>query len=489
VNYPDSGNNLIFVKIPYDSVNEHESVIKSILKNDYIPYSDFISDDSAYWKAEASSLPKDITGAISTKYDGFELSESIAKAYAITRYCISAMGLIENVTATTHPALTNVSAILDQSSQELTTSDSSSSSIRLNIYQYYRAIKEVYEYYLFSSASGKENFSINSMSSGYAIASEWPSSFGESDSLVASLIENINSVFKLLLNTDSEDVYKKAYAKIISSMSKTLLDMSEVMKSASVSGLSFVDRIEFYMLGLYGIKLLQAKSSDINNQMFVYMRLMAEASSDSSSFSNISIASKTDFGIIYSYLIYPMIRLPVDYYGNGILNQSSDFFISYKAWKLIEDIMEKIYISGNLSSAEKNRLTATFSGNETVSDSNSKTLLSVFLGSDISNISSSDVLSKLSDMISDAETIAENKDGMIVSYSTKNNSDNAVSFVTKAIEMFISYTSQIYDIRMYKSYDTKSECVPISENIVHSHSSVKSESVSYDESVTIAKMA
>jgi hypothetical protein len=507
---------LVFVRIPYDAVNEHEAVMSAISNNDFSEYSDFVKDDSTYWKIGQDLISKEISGAVSTKYSGYELSESIAKVYAMTRYCISAMSIIEKYGSKHY--LTSTSDQRGAVSLDYVDTDVKSSSDNVDLYQYYRAIWDAFEYYLYKKQEeslklldDKHFNPFMTMTNRYGIASAWPSGNDKDLAIINNLISIYDTAASNVSAKNIQD-YGTLYSNVYNLRKASLLKFCETIGNTGVDGLTSIDQIMDYADGLCIIyHMISSKWS--NDGIVNFLKYMCAKNSDTASFSSVLANAGTGmpFSILYKYIISPMIKLPIDYYGNGLLNGSmSDSLLRNNEFEdLIEYVINNVYTDASMSYGSKLETSSTYgyrgsslksidvtgistidSSFQKVTDSlSSSSLISVFFGSGYASMTADAISDKITEMISDATEKAENLDDMSILYSTSSNSNNAAAFINAALTMFISYTSQIYDVKLYKTYDTKSECMPVTDSVTHAKRSVRTDVMYSDESVTIKKVA
>jgi hypothetical protein len=92
---------------------------------------------------------------------------------------------------------------------------------------------------------------------------------------------------------------------------------------------------------------------------------------------------------------------------------------------------------------------------------------------------------KILELINGIKTLFSSEAYMQFSLSLKTEEQETLEFVQTAVEVFLSYTTELYYTTYKKTYNSLSEIIPLSEDVFHKLETRKMDFVFYDESLTV----
>jgi hypothetical protein len=208
-----------------------------------------------------------------------------------------------------------------------------------------------------------------------------------------------------------------------------------------------------------------------------------------------------NFRDLYYFVIEKMMKFPVDYfdgllapYRNPEINHNDVFEL------FVNTIFKNIYLSKNdpidvvttgtysppedleapggsnyLDEAIEIINEGTYDGGTELPEGGSEDLRDLII----------DYTEKILILIGGLQNLFSSEAYMQWSLSLKDQEEATLSFVQTAIEIFLSYTTELYYTTYKKKYDSQSEIFPLFEKINHRLESNKMEMVFYDEKLNI----
>jgi hypothetical protein len=95
---------------------------------------------------------------------------------------------------------------------------------------------------------------------------------------------------------------------------------------------------------------------------------------------------------------------------------------------------------------------------------------------------------KLINILESLETIFSGETLMQISFALRQNEQATLDFLKQAIELFLSYTTQLYSTRFIREYKTPSESPIFSEKVIHRLNQNKADYAFYDEKLEIKEV-
>lgn len=317
---------------------------------------------------------------------------------------------------------------------------------------------------------------------------------------------NVMKVFSI----DSSIYPKYAFTEKTSSNysaagNKFLSQFKEVKVSSTVNkGLDSSAEVEEYLSGANYISLL----NDSSTASFAWPLYLAECDKDDKTNMTIGITTTNlanALPSIYELIIRKIMQFPIDYL-SGIKNPSygSMMYIDNNFVNLADKLFSEFYqadensldLSSNLSDDEAILL----SNNEysaiknyilndmyVVSiDGDSKKLVPAG-NSKINSTSLSEVTTRLISLLNEMKSIMESEPFMQAMYQLDENTQNLTTFIITAIKLFMSYTSEISEVRTTQKYETLGEYASPNDSLNMSSTTSLAEMSYYDDRVVVRK--
>jgi hypothetical protein len=95
---------------------------------------------------------------------------------------------------------------------------------------------------------------------------------------------------------------------------------------------------------------------------------------------------------------------------------------------------------------------------------------------------------KLINILGSLESIFSGEILMQISFALRENEQKTLEFLKQAVELFLSYTSQLYSTRFIREYKTPSESPIFSEKLAHKLKQNKADYIYYDEKLEIKEV-
>lgn len=444
---PDN-NKMKFVPCSYNNDNLTKELFTNLEKSR--EYGDLVNNDD-YWDEETlteDSLIEKGVDVIPTKYNLLDLIEDIRSKYITTQYLTSLIHIIQS-TLKQYDAANENKPIFDfyfkiESDEALgggtfTLNDYLDILLELfNIYNsyYYDKFKKAET----DKALSESESSVNKKYYGFDLAG------------ISNLISN--DKYKKYLTVKNFNDYK------ILSLEEHFFNEIN-MKDSGVNGLSSVNLLKNYLIGLNLLYLLQQTKDVENNSSIIaeYCKTIDTANS-----TNFEISAANLSNIIFkNILLFPLdylndLQIPgEDRFGNSkfidndfMLFTDNLFENVYKTDTTPYEIHEdKIEIK---SENTKNVFTTQFNG-VTIEEDNKLVLSS--LDNSINGLM--EIIIKMADNI----TNILNMDGKFFNLGLSNDSSNLLKFLIESFKIFFSYTSQLSETANIWEYKTPSEyCSP-----------------------------
>ena len=286
---------------------------------------------------------------------------------------------------------------------------------------------------------------------------------------------------------------------------KFLSQFKEVKVSSTVNkGLDSSTEVEEYLSGANYISLL----NDINTASFAWPLYLAECDKDDKANMTIGITATNLVNAlpsIYELIIRKIMQFPIDYL-SGIKNPSygSMMYIDNNFINLTDKLFSEFYqsdensldLSSNLSDDEAILLSnSEYSAIKNYIlndmyvvniDGDSKKLVPAG-NSKINSSNLSEVTSRLISLLNEMKSIMESEPFMQVMYQLDENTQNLTTFIITAIKLFISYTSEISEVRTTQKYETLGEYASPNDSLYMSSTTSLAEMSYYDDRVVVRK--
>jgi hypothetical protein len=522
-----------FIEVPYISDNGSREINNNLgigtKYNSFLEINEFEKIDP-YWTKEnvPSELLREIgLDAVETKYLSLIISENIYKQYVISRYVLSTIEYLD-----TFLFSEDSNSIVDKIEIE------SGLFSRQSLYNYYNIIKVLFKTVLrlFSERiEGSVPTTNSSFVKYYGLNPSTNWSFLET--YLSDRINNFdlikNEFLKDIVSVNSNgsspeeynkfNIYKKKdpaefinfgnalfYKKdSIDGSSKVLNNVSSILANSLFSTHKLNSSISQQNSGQYVLELLEnlnwirisgsSSNSTKNQNMFSYFL---------SKYYDISYLPSGDFpsgGVdrsnIYFQIIEKIIKFPIDMI-DGLLhesflreniNRNKDFI------DLATGIFENVYMVNAVNGKDPAFVTPVSFASADVNTfleqalnilnngTNNGESLDVILDSELDEL----ILNyseKLIAILGSLESIFSAEVFMQIQFSLKDNEQKTLDFVKQAIELFLSYTSQLYSSKFVKEYKTVSESPLFSESIKHKLTQTRTDYVLYDEKLEIKEV-
>ncbi len=286
---------------------------------------------------------------------------------------------------------------------------------------------------------------------------------------------------------------------------KFLSQFKEVKVSSTVNkGLDSSTEVEEYLSGANYISLL----NNMDTASFAWPLYLAECDKDDKTNMTIGITATNLVNAlpsIYELIIRKIMQFPIDYL-SGIKNPSygSMMYIDNNFVNLTDKLFSEFYqadensldLSNNLSddemillsnseySAIKNYI---LNDMYVVSiDGESKKLVPAG-NSKINATSLSEVTTRLISLLNEMKSIMESEPFIQVMYQLDENTQNLTTFIITAIKLFMSYTSEISEVRTTQKYETLGEYASPNDSLNMSSTTSLAEMSYYDDRVVVRK--
>jgi hypothetical protein len=522
-----------FVEVPYISDNGSREINNNLgIGTDYesfLEIGEFEKIDP-YWTKE--NVPDDLLreiglDAVETKYLSLIISENIYKQYVVSRYMLSTIEYLD-----TFLFSNDSNSIVDNIEIE------SGLFSRQSIYNYYNIVKVLFKTVLrlFSERVEGTTPTVNSsFTKYYGINSAVDWTFLET--YLSGKISNFDSIknefLKDTVSVNSNgsssqeynkfNIYKKKdpaefinfgnnlfYKKDkVEQSSKVLNNVSAILANSLFSTHKLNPTISQQNSGQYVLELLDnlnwirisgsSSNSTKNQNMFSFFL---------SKYYNIAYIPSGDFpsgGVdrsnIYFQIIEKIIKFPIDMI-DGLLhesflreniNRNKDFV------DLATSIFENVYMVDAVSGKDPAFTTSVSFESADVNafleqalnilnnGINNGVALDSLLDSELDELIQN-YSEKLIAILGSLESIFSAEPFMQIQFSLKDNEQKTLDFVKQAIELFLSYTSQLYSSKFVKEYKTVSESTLLSESIKHKLSQTRTDYVLYDEKLEIKEV-
>jgi hypothetical protein len=527
----DSEGTIKFIEVPYFSDNGSREIFAA--RPSAVNYRDFLRDD-IYWDADevTEEALLDIGLDVSeTKYLSLTLSENIYKKYTLSRYVMSTIDYLQsNLLKGTDPVLCDTKLDAGELFGTVAT--------EISIGSYFEAIKVIYKAILKLYGIDSNIASIGEINTGlfYGIneSSNWASSI---DSLLNSYISDysniddefniswratdINGAAAVPASFNKYNVYKEAsdwinydnriegnlnifYKKYnyaqktevakqlensLFSTHKTSYGKQDVANEYQNSGSYILETFD-------NLNLLRIDNT--NNDLWLH--ILGQYWNDNYDLPTSSTYDPTGSNInyrdLYYFAIEKIMKFPVDYF-DGLLSpyRNPELYHNEAFIDFANNIFQNIYITDNNpiyidTSAYIPPADLALSTGNYLDEA-----LSIIDGTYADGIpeSGSDAMrelileytEKLLVLIDGLQSLFSSEAYMQWSLSLKDQEEATLQFVQTSVEIFLSYTTELYYTTYKKKYDSISEITPLAERVEHRLESTKMDMVFYDEKLNI----
>jgi len=529
-----------FIEVPYTSDNGSREINNNLRigtgYNNFLEVNEFEKIDP-YWTKEnvPEELLKEIgLDAAETKYLSLIISENIYRQYVISRYVLSTIEYLDTF------LFDNDESIVDLIQIESGLFQSQS------LYNYYSIIKVLFKTVLklFSQKINGEDPEVSNLfKKYYGINSTTNWSFLETyladrinnfdsikndflkdkvkTTLAGSILQDYNK-FNIYIKEDNNFInferdfplggnnllYRKD--KVDEDSLKILNNVSNILANSLFSTHKLNSDISQQNSGQYVLELLENlnwirisgslaaenKNSTRDQNMFSYFL----SKYYDNNYDARNLPTGVDRSNIYFDIVEKIIKFPIDMI-DGLLhesfsieniNRNKDFI------DLATGIFENVYmvnaVNGkdpafttpiSFTSADVN--TFLEQALNILDGTNNGVLLSTLLDSELDEL----ILNyseKLISTINSLTSIFSAEVFMKIKFSLKDSEQETLEFVRQAIELFLSYTSQLYSSKFVKEYKTVSESPLLSEVIKHKLTQTRADYVLYDEKLEIKEV-
>ena len=529
----DSEGEIKFIEVPYFSDNGSREIFAALTAA--TPYEDFLLDDP-FWNPDevpASELLDIGIDVSETKYLSLTLSENIYKKYTLSRYMMSTIDYLQDNLVKDSGALYNTKL----EAGELFGTVAS----EISIGSYFEAIKVMYKALLrlydedmdlddkhIEPGIGGKFYGINNnilwngvgsiedvlddVIDNYAsYADEFKLAYRATDSAGAgSTIFNRFNIYKFkdpvdwinydYRNTDGNlDQYYREYdytqkTEVIKQIENTLLSTHktnygkiDVANEYQNSGIYVSETID-------NLNLLRIDNTNNDLWMHILGQYWDQQYTLPTSPTYNPSGSNVNYRDLYYFAIEKIMKFPVDYF-DGLLSpyRNPELLHNEKFEKFVNTVFEQVYIT-DVDPINVNTAGYEFPSDLRLGATNYLTeAVSIINGGYDYPEGGSDAMQelilayteKILILIDGLQSLFSSEAYMQWSLSLKDQEEATLQFVQTAVEVFLSYTTELYYTTYKKKYDSQSEIAPLFEEIHHRLESNKMDLVFYDEKLNI----
>ena len=524
--YVDQG--LSFIEVPYESTNASKEIYNALPTK--VAYSAFIADD-IYWTEE--NVPEQLlldTGidVTETKYLSLIMNENVYKKFIMTRYMLSAVEYMwEELVNINYP--TSVDSIIDN-----VKIDSGESVIgEVSIRSYFEAIKIVFKSLIlmyekeigFAPTAEKDTpkyFGINR-------DTIWANVLDEVKEITTSTTDQMTEFTKKnrqidtdVTSIDSFNLYKVGteYENYMTGVAENdLINYEYLVKTSELTDVA--KKLKNVVFATYRTaekeNEIQQNSGEYIANIFDnlnYIRINDDSDSTKngtdkwmfflSKYLESELSTKFEQTIdrtiipteFYYKVLEGLIELPMDYF-EGILTPyyKTDINNNKAFVDMVENLFEEVYLTTidplNVDKyATVSDLPADLADSELIVEALGYILTPETIpGTGEAELTAltNETAEFLGNLIEGIQTIFASEPYMQFSFSLKDDEASTLNFIKTAVEIFLSYTTELYSTSYKRIYNTSKESLPISERIEHTLTSIKGDYAFYDEKLIIEK--
>lgn len=494
---------LKFIETPYTTNNSTKDIIDNISSSE--SYLSFIKDDK-YWKSsnckEEELLELEIN-TTETKYLGLILKDNFYKKYMLARLSFSVIDFIYRKFKL-HKSSTANSSVLDLDDIEVQDNAIAPDPISLNSFSegiklLFGLLLKAYDQVTTSTSTFAEKetkyIGINEN-----LLDEFAEGNGEFNKFINSLFIKTTNEYA---DPQTQTILKGRNVVELKNQKQYILNslFNEIKDSSTTNTLSTGNRAYQYF------KNLNLLLSQGNQFTAMLKEINSELYDDIERNNGLST-------LIFEEIYANLCQIPVDYI-NGILQPLMDEdnniltrYLSKDFRDLVEKLMEFYYIDSDpldniLTRVENDSIQAaneTFKNYVTLQDSDDfreyininkddENVVKYSISTSMDNYDEliQEISIRLINMINILHDVFESYEYLNWSISIQESENNQLTFLKETINIFLSYTSQLYVTKYLKSYDTASEGINIAEDTQIKIEQIRMDSVYYDESLKITK--
>jgi len=514
-----------FVEVPYFSDNGSREIYSAL--ETATNYEEFLADDP-YWDTDAipeSTLLGLGLDVSETKYLSLTLSENIYKKYILSRYMMSTLEYLETnlVNDDDDPVLYNT---------YLDTGELFNVSTEVSIHSLFEAVKVKYKALLRLYAL--DETLVNYVDPGSANTYYGINTSIDWTFLTTGLLADYTYGFT---GTTLTNFTKAHVADAITGGTETTFDRFNIYKE-STDRINFDNRLDTlnlyyreydytqktetarqledvifsthktsygktdvnnkyqnsgpYMINLFeDLNLLRIDNTDDNLWMYITSKYWNDDYEQPTSTTYDPSGLNLNYKDLYYKAIEGIMKFPVDLF-NGLLSPYSDSELYHnEAFQTFtEDIFTNVY-----QSSEDPIFVDTTTGYTKPADLGTYLDEAIAIannGTELTDLTDDERTEKIAEYTTDILTLINGLQSLFSSeaymqwsLSLKGQEEATLQFVQTAVEIFLSYTTELYYTTFKKTYDSYSEIVPFAEKITQQLEAHKIDMVYYDETLNI----